>query len=113
MRNMAKERKEIKSWNDIPSFASEAEEQAWWDEHDVSEELLETFGPVPEGELPAPRQRTVTRPRKTPVSVRMEEELVDRLRALAAVKGIGYQTLLRQFVSERVYEEEKREGILK
>ena len=113
MRNLPKERKEIKSWDEVPSFASEREEQAWWDEHDVSEELLETFGPVPEGELPPPRERTVTRPRKTPVSVRMEEELVDRLRVLAAVKGIGYQTLLRQFVSERVYEEEKREGILK
>lgn len=110
---MPKERKEIKSWDEVPSFASEREEQAWWDEYDVSEELLETFDSVPEGELPAPRERTVTRPRKIPVSVRMEEDLVDRLRVLAAVKGIGYQTLLRQFVSERVYEEEKREGILK
>lgn len=110
---MARKRKEIKSWDEVPTFASEGEEQAWWDEHDVSEELLETFAPVPEDELPTPRGKTITRPRKTPVSVRMEEDLVDRLRALAAVKGIGYQTLLRQFVSERVYEEEKREGILK
>jgi uncharacterized protein (DUF4415 family) len=110
---MAKKRKAIKSWDEVPSFASEREEQTWWDEHEISEQLLETFGPVPEGELPAPRERTVTRPRKTPVSVRMEEDLVNRLRALATVKGIGYQTLLRQFVSERVYEEEKREGILK
>ncbi len=110
---LTRKRKEIKSWDEVPAFASEREEQAWWDEHDVSAELLETFGPVPEGELPTPRDRTVTRPRKTPVSVRMEEDLVNRLRALAAVKGIGYQTLLRQFVSERVYEEEKREGILK
>ena len=110
---MAKKRKKIKSWDKVPSFASEAEEQAWWDEHDISEELLETFDPVPEGELPTPRERTVTRPRKTPVSVRMEEDLMNRLRVLAAVKGVGYQTLLRQFVSERVYEEEKREGILK
>lgn len=110
---MAGKRKEIKSWDEVPSFSSEREEQTWWDEHEVSEELLETFGPVPEGELPTPRERTVTRPRKTPVSVRMEEDLVNRLRTLAAVKGIGYQTLLRQFVSERVYEEEKREGILK
>jgi predicted DNA binding CopG/RHH family protein len=43
----------------------------------------------------------------------MEEDLVARLKALAAIKGIGYQTLLRQFVADRVYEEEKREGVLK
>jgi hypothetical protein len=42
----------------------------------------------------------------------MEDDLVNRLKALAAVKGVGYQTLLRQFVAERVYEEEKREGII-
>ena len=45
--------------------------------------------------------------------MRMENDLVNRLKVLAAVKGIGYQTLLRQFVADRVYEEEKREGILK
>jgi uncharacterized protein (DUF4415 family) len=110
---MAEERKEIRSWDEVPSFASEKEEQAWWDEHDVSEELLETFMPVPGDVLPPPRQKTVTRPRKAPVSVRMEEDLVTRLKKLAAIKGIGYQTLLRQFVADRVYEEEKREGVLK
>lgn len=113
MRSVARKRKEIKSWDEVPSFASEREEQAWWDEHDVSGGLLETFGPVLEGELPSPRERTVTRPRKAPISLRMEDDLIDRLKALAAVKGIGYQTLMRQFVADRVYEEEKREGILK
>jgi uncharacterized protein (DUF4415 family) len=110
---MAEERKEIKRWDEVPAFASEREEQAWWDEHDVSEELLDTFGPVQEGQLPPPREKTVTRPRKAPISVRMEEDLMARLKALAAIKGIGYQTLLRQFVADRVYEEEKREGVLK
>ena len=113
MRKMAEQRKEIKSWDEVPSFASEKEEQAWWDEHDVSGELLRTFGPVEEGTLPPSRGRSVTRPRKAPVSVRMEVDLVARLKGLAAIKGVGYQTLLRQFVADRVYEEEKREGVLK
>ncbi|MGH3144896.1 MAG: CopG family antitoxin [Rubrobacter sp.] len=110
---MTRKGKEIKSWDELPSFASEREEQAWWDEHDISEELLETFEPRSERtKLPPPREKTVTRPRKAPVSVRMEEDLVSRLKGLAAIKGVGYQTLLRQFVADRVYEEEKREGIL-
>ena len=37
---------------------------------------------------------------------------MNRLKALAAIKGVGYQTLRRQFVAERVYEEKKREGII-
>lgn len=114
MSGMAKKRKEIKSWEEVPPFASEKEEQAWWDEHDISEELLETFESRSERDrLPPPREKSATRPRKGTISVRMEDDLVSRLKALAAVKGVGYQTLLRQFVADRVYEEEKREGILK
>lgn len=111
---MERKRKEIKSWDEVPFFASEKEEQAWWDEHDIPEELLETFEPRSErSNLPPPREQTITRPRTSPVSVRMEDDLVNRLKALAAVRGVGYQTLLRRFVAERVYEEEKRGGILK
>ncbi len=43
----------------------------------------------------------------------MEEDLLNRLKILATAKNTGYQTLPRQFVAERVYAEEKREGILK
>ncbi len=109
---MPKKRKEIKSWEEVPPFALEKEEQAWWDEHDVSEELLETFEARSGRDRLPPREKTVTRPRKGTISVRMENDLVNRLRVLAAVKGVGYQTLLRQFVADRVYEEEKREGII-
>ena len=31
---------------------------------------------------------------------------------LAARRNTGYQTLLKEFVVERLYEEEKREGII-
>lgn len=111
---MSKKRKEINSWDEVPSFASEKEEQAWWDEHDISEELLDTFEPRSERDhLPPPREKTITRPPKAAISVRMERDLVNRLKVLSGKKGVGYQTLLRQFVADRVYEEEKREGILK
>ena len=106
--------KTIKSWDEVPEFKSEREEHEFWGSHRLSEELLETFvSRSKRDNLPPPRERTITRPRKGLVSVRMENDLVNRLKALAAVKGIGYQTLLRQFVADRVYEEEKREGILK
>lgn len=105
--------KTIKSSDEVPEFKIERKEHEFWGSHRLSEELLETFVPRSKRDnLPPPRERTITRPRKGSVSVRMENDLVNRLKALAAVKGIGYQTLLRQFVADRVYEEEKREGIL-
>ena len=104
---MSKEMKEIKSWRDIPAFETEKEEQEFWSTHEPSEEMLEQMSPAGAGPLPPPRRR------KQLLSIRMEGDLLNRLKALAAVKDTGYQTLLRQFVAERVYEEEKREGILK
>ncbi|MBI5946737.1 MAG: hypothetical protein HY875_01195 [Chloroflexi bacterium] len=97
---------EIHSEDEIPEFATEAEEHAFWSTHSLGEELLEQFGPPPEGLLPPPR------PRSTPVAVRFDRDTIGRLKTLAARKNKGYQTLLKEFVTERLYEEEKREGII-
>jgi len=62
------------------------------------------------------RGRTAGRPRAdgrtTPIAVRFDEFTIKRLRALAERRKTGYQTLLKQFVVERLYEEERREGII-
>jgi predicted DNA binding CopG/RHH family protein len=50
--------------------------------------------------------------RTKPIAVRFDEFTLKRLRALAARRNTGYQTLLKEFVVERLYEEEKREGII-
>jgi hypothetical protein len=53
------------------------------------------------------------RPGRTkPIAVRLDQFTLDRLKALAALHNTGYQTLLKQFVVERVYEEERRAGII-
>jgi hypothetical protein len=91
---------------EIPVFSSEVEEAAFWERHELSDELLAGMGPLDEDVLPPPRPRT------TPVAVRFDASTVGRLKALAAKRGKGYQTLLKEFVVERLYEEERREGIL-
>jgi len=59
------------------------------------------------------RMQDMIRPgRTTPVAVRFDQFTLTRLRALAALRNTGYQTLLKEFVVERLYEEEKREGII-
>jgi hypothetical protein len=50
--------------------------------------------------------------RTTPIALRLDRFTVTRLKAIAALRGTGYQTLLKQFVVERLYEEEKRVGII-
>lgn len=53
-----------------------------------------------------------SRSRTRPVAVRFDEDVISRLKALARARGKGYQTMLKEFVVERLYEEEKREGVI-
>lgn len=59
------------------------------------------------------RMQDAVRPgRTTPVAIRFDRFTLRRLRTLAALHNTGYQTLLKEFVIERLYEEEKRAGII-
>jgi hypothetical protein len=53
-----------------------------------------------------------TKGRTTPIAIRFDQFTLQRLKTLAALHNKGYQTLLKEFVSERLYEEEKRAGII-
>ncbi len=59
------------------------------------------------------RMQDAVRPgRTTPIAIRFDQFTLKRLKALAALRNTGYQTLLKEFVIERLYEEEKRAGII-
>lgn len=89
---------------DVPEGLSDEEQIQYWETHDVTEEYLAKVEEAPEDERPRPRTR--------PINVRFDDHTLGRLKALADRRDVGYQTLLKQFVAERLYEEEKREGVL-
>src|SRR5712692_2829011 len=91
---------------DIPQFKSEREESKFWATHELSEKLWAEAERLPEGILPAPRPRT------RPVAIRFDDATLERLKRLSAHLRKGYQSLLKEFVVERLYEEERREGFI-
>ncbi len=95
----------VRSWTEVPSFKSEKAETAFWRSHTLSENLLDEMRELPDDILPA------ARPRTRPVAVRFDEYTLRRIKAIAAKRGKGYQTLLKEFVFERLYEEERRDGL--
>lgn len=97
----------LKDPSEVPPDMSEKEARDFWDTHEITEEYLAKAGRAPKDALPPSRSRT------KPVAVRFDEDVLSRLKALAESKGKGYQTMLKEFVVERLYEEEKREGLLK
>lgn len=104
---------------DIPEFASEEEYANFWETHTPGPALFEAAKNNPESwELlnriaPRTRPRQPRQPKDTHITtLRLDGDTEQRLKHLAALKKIPYQTLLKQFVNERLYEEEKRMGVV-
>lgn len=80
-----------------PQFASEQEESDFWDTHsavDYMDDVVEVGV-----------QFVDARPRKEQISLRLDRETITRLKAVAHKRGIGYQTLIRMWVMERLNQE--------
>lgn len=80
----------------IPRFRTEAEEARFWDTHD-STAFLADLKPVKVIFPPSKR--------KVLVSLRIGKTEVALLRRIAARKGLGYGSLIRLWVTERLFEE--------
>ena len=80
-----------------PQFASDQEEADFWDTHSFVDYMDDTT------------EVDVTfvdaRPRKEQISLRLDRETITRLKAVAHKRGIGYQTLIRMWVMERLNQE--------
>ena len=82
----------------IPKFRSFEEEAKFWDEHDTAEFL---------GEL-GPAKLTFARPRKRLISLRLPESEILSLKKVARRRGLGYLTMMRMWVTEKLLTELKR-----
>lgn len=101
----------IHDLNDIPTFKTEAEEAEFWDTHELASGMMtkeNAAAAEAAGLLPPARPRPERPAKSNPTSLRLGVDLERRLRHLAELKGTTYQTLMKEFVLERVYEEEKR-----
>ena len=82
----------------LPHFADEKEEAEFWATHDSTDYLDET--------QPVEVTFVDARVPKRLISVRFDNETIESLKAVARRKGIGYQTLIRIWVNERLAEEQ-------
>ena len=104
--------RQVTRWEDVPAFANEREEHQFWETHELAGEALDSMQEGAPDWLPPPAAFGQRQERTRPVSVRLDQDVLRRLKTLAAKKRKGYQSLLKEFVVERLYEEEKREGLL-
>ena len=86
----------------IPSFASEAEEAAWWYRHrrTVEAELCRRIKEGTTLTLAEVLEKVKKKEPLKPVTIRMRPDDIITARALAAQKGIGYQTYIKLLLRE-------------
>ena len=80
----------------IPKFKSEREEAKFWKNHSITEfedDLVET------------KNIRFPKPRKRLISLRVDDDMIASLKKTAAQKGLGYLTLIRMWIAERLSKE--------
>ena len=95
----------------IPKFASEAEEAQWWYDH--RDEVAKAFeDAAARGDMHTGSAARLARERAagiTPTTtIRLDPQDISRARALAARRGLRYQTYLKMLLHEALKAEEKR-----
>lgn len=88
---MAKSKRRLKP---IPEFASEAAERQFWETHDSADYVDWSKASVVS--LPNLKPSTET------ISLRLPAPLLSDLKALANIRDVPYQSLLKVFVADRV-----------
>lgn len=78
----------------IPRFASEAEEQKFWETHDSTEYLDWTAA-----------QRVILpnlKPTTKTISLRLPQHLLDSIKAAANARDVPYQSLIKVWLKEKL-----------
>lgn len=84
----------------IPSFDSEAEERAFWQEQDTADYV--DWSGAERVRLPNLKPSTAT------ISLRLPEGMLEELKVLANQRDVPYQSLLKVFLAERLAAERDR-----
>jgi predicted DNA binding CopG/RHH family protein len=90
----------ISSWDDVPLFDSEEGEAAFWAENRPDLRLMESA--VAAG---SELSESVT------ITLRMDPRMLARIKRLARSRYLNYQSMMKQWISERMENElREREG---
>lgn len=83
----------VNDWEKVPHFASMTEEARFWETHQISTLLLQ-------GSLVGTDTNE-----STTITLRMDPRMLSRLKRLARQRYLNYQSMLKQWVAERLEKE--------
>ena len=87
---------QISDWEEVPQFDDEAAEAAYWANTGVAPRLMELALAQSGGGI-----ESVT------ISLRMDPRMLSKIKRLARSRYLGYQSMIKQWMSERLEQETK------
>ncbi|MDG1356651.1 MAG: CopG family antitoxin [Akkermansiaceae bacterium] len=84
----------IQSWNDIPNFENDSDEAAFWNEHELAPKLMTSSTHQPDSR------------ESTTITLRFDPRMLARIKRLARSRYLNYQSMMKQWLSERIEEEQ-------
>ena len=87
---------QISDWEQVPQFDDEAAEAAYWANTGVAPRLMELALAQSGGGI-----ESVT------ISLRMDPRMLSKIKRLARSRYLGYQSMIKQWLSERMEQETK------
>ena len=83
----------IRQWEEIPFFPNPKEEASYWADHQLDPTLLSASLSRGEGQ------------ESTSITIRMDPRMLSRLKRLAARRYLNYQSMIKQWLAERMEKE--------
>jgi predicted DNA binding CopG/RHH family protein len=90
--------KTVERWSQIPEFEDEREEAAFWADHALDPRLMN-----------AAIQRQTVR-ESTTITLRFDPQMLSRIKRLARHRYLNYQSMIKQWLSERLEEEVSKQN---
>ncbi len=88
--------KPIINWEEVPEFAGDDAESAFWREHRIDVRLMESSMAVG-----AESAESIT------ITLRIDPRMLARIKRLARSRFLNYQSMIKQWLSERMEQEQR------
>jgi predicted DNA binding CopG/RHH family protein len=83
----------VTDWENVPVFTSLAEEVSYWQQHQIGQRLMQSSL--------VGKDTTES----TTITLRIDPRMLSRLKRLARQRYLNYQSMLKQWVAERMEKE--------
>jgi hypothetical protein len=83
----------VEKWEDVPLFLSPSDEMQFWEGHQIALPLMQSSLVSSDAN------------ESTTITLRMDPRMLSRLKRLARQRYLNYQSMLKQWVAERLEKE--------